>query len=100
MKKITDDDLTLLYYGEQSDPTLAATVAASAELSARYDTLCTELLAANLAKARFGPDKTRLTLEGFAVRTWSAAFQLGRGIFACSGSLAGLHAGAAGKPAQ
>jgi hypothetical protein len=43
MKKITDDDLTLLYYGEQSDPTLAATVAASAELSARYDTLCAEL---------------------------------------------------------
>jgi hypothetical protein len=43
MKKITDDDLTLLYYGEQSDPSLAATVAASAELTARYDALCAEL---------------------------------------------------------
>ena len=43
MKNITDDDLTLLYYGEQSDPTLAAQVAGSEELSARFDRLCAEL---------------------------------------------------------
>jgi hypothetical protein len=43
MNNITDDELTLLYYGEQNDPTLAALVAGSPELSARFETLCTEL---------------------------------------------------------
>ena len=43
MKKISDDDLTLLYYGEQTDPALAASVAASPELTARFDALCAEL---------------------------------------------------------
>ena len=43
MKIITDEDLTLLYYGEHEDPALAATVAQSKELSARYDALCAEL---------------------------------------------------------
>lgn len=43
MKKISDDDLTLLYYGEQNDPALAASVAASPELTARFDALCAEL---------------------------------------------------------
>ena len=43
MKRISDDDLTLLYYGEQNDPTLAASVAASPELTARFDALCAEL---------------------------------------------------------
>jgi len=43
MKMITDEDLTLLYYGEHEDPALAATVAQSKELSARYDALCAEL---------------------------------------------------------
>jgi hypothetical protein len=43
MKMITDEDLTLLYYGEHEDPALAATVAESAELSARYEALCAEL---------------------------------------------------------
>jgi hypothetical protein len=43
MRKITDDDLTLLYYGEHEDPALAAEVAESTELSARYDALCNEL---------------------------------------------------------
>jgi len=43
MKHITDEDLTLLYYGEHEDPALAAVVAASEELSARYDALCAEL---------------------------------------------------------
>jgi len=43
MKHITDEDLTLLYYGEHDDPGLAAAVAESEELSARYDALCAEL---------------------------------------------------------
>ncbi len=43
MKKISEDDLTLLYYGEHDDPALAATVAGSEELSARFDALCEEL---------------------------------------------------------
>ncbi len=43
MKMITDEDLTLLYYGEHEDPALAVTVAESEELSARYDALCAEL---------------------------------------------------------
>ena len=43
MNKITDDDLTLLFYGEHDDPQLAAKVAASDELSARFDALGAEL---------------------------------------------------------
>ena len=43
MKSITDDDLTLLYYGEPEDPALASAVAASPELSARYEALSAEL---------------------------------------------------------
>ena len=43
MKRITDDDLTLLFYGEHDDPALAVMVAESEELSARYDALCAEL---------------------------------------------------------
>jgi hypothetical protein len=43
MRKITDDDLMLLYYGEHDDPELALRVAESEELSARYDALCAEL---------------------------------------------------------
>ena len=43
MRHITDEDLTLLYYGEHDDPALAVKVAESEELSARYDALCDEL---------------------------------------------------------
>lgn len=43
MNKITDDDLALLFYGEHEDPQLAARVAASEELSARFDALSAEL---------------------------------------------------------
>jgi len=43
MKKITDDDLVLLFYGEHDDPALAVMVAESEELSARYDALSAEL---------------------------------------------------------
>ena len=43
MRHITDEDLTLLYYGEHDDAALAVNVAESEELSARYDALCDEL---------------------------------------------------------
>ena len=43
MKNITDDDLTLLYYGELEDPALAAKVAGSPELSARFEALSAEI---------------------------------------------------------
>ena len=43
MRHITDEDLTLLYYGEHDDPALAVNVAESEALSARYDALCDEL---------------------------------------------------------
>lgn len=39
MKKISDDDLTLLYYGEPEDPELAAKVAASPDLMERFEAL-------------------------------------------------------------
>ncbi len=42
-KHITDDDLVLLFYGEHDDPELAAIVACSTELSARFDALRAEL---------------------------------------------------------
>jgi hypothetical protein len=43
MNRITEEDLTLLYYGEHKDPGLATRVAGSKELSARFDALSTEL---------------------------------------------------------
>ncbi|MEE4216140.1 MAG: hypothetical protein V2I48_00860 [Xanthomonadales bacterium] len=43
MKKITNDDLVLLYYGEHDDPGLAKMVAADPELSARFEALGNEL---------------------------------------------------------
>jgi len=43
MNNITDDDLILLFYGEHEDPALAAIVAESEELSARFDKLSAEL---------------------------------------------------------
>jgi hypothetical protein len=43
MKNITDDDLVLLYYGEHDDPALAATVARSPGLSARFEAISAEL---------------------------------------------------------
>lgn len=43
MKNITDDDLTMLYYGELDDPALATTVANTPELAARFEALCAEL---------------------------------------------------------
>jgi len=43
MRHITEEDLILLFYGEHKDPSLAAKVAESEELSARFDSLCNEL---------------------------------------------------------
>jgi len=43
MNMITDDDLILLFYGEHDDPELAAKVAKSDELSARFDALSADL---------------------------------------------------------
>lgn len=54
MRIITDEDLTLLFYGEHDDPALAALVAESDELSARYDALCAEL---KLADAYVPPQR-------------------------------------------
>jgi hypothetical protein len=57
MSKITDDDLTLLFYGEHENPALAAMVAESDELSARFDALCAELrLADNYLPPHRGSD--------------------------------------------
>jgi hypothetical protein len=63
MKNVTDNDLTLLYYGEHDDPGLAATVAESGELSARYDALCAELALAD----SYAPP---LRDEGYGVTVW------------------------------
>jgi hypothetical protein len=43
MRNITDDDLTLLYYGEVEDPALVAKIAGSPELTARFEALSAEL---------------------------------------------------------
>lgn len=57
MKHITDDDLTLLFYGEHEDQTLAIVVAESEELSARFDALSAELrLADNFVPPNRGED--------------------------------------------
>jgi len=63
MKHITDEDLTLLYYGEHEDPALAVTVAKSEELSARYDALCAEL---KLADAYQPPQRG----EDYGAEVW------------------------------
>lgn len=44
MKHITDEDLTLLYYGDHENPELASEVARSPELSQRFEALSAELL--------------------------------------------------------
>jgi len=90
MKTITDDDLTLLFYGEHDDPALPALVAESELLSARYDALCNELkLADAYVPPRRGHDygsevwqRISPKLNGDSVqsdgrfRTWlSSAFQ-------------------------
>jgi hypothetical protein len=90
MRNITDDDLTLLYYGEHEDPALAAMVAESEVLSARYDALCAELeLADAYLPPRRGEDygsavwqRISPRLDGTAVNAgspvktwWSSIFQ-------------------------
>jgi len=99
MKHITDDDLTLLFYGEHEDLALAATVAESEELSARFDALCSELrLADNFVPPHRGDDygadvwqKISPHLDGERVdsksriRTWLASFSQPR--FSLAGAL-------------
>ena len=99
MSKITDDDLTLLFYGEHDDPALAATVAESAELSARFDLLSAELrLADNFVPPHreddYGADvwrqiSPRLDLEHLEsanrIKTWLATFSQPR--FSMAGAL-------------
>jgi len=99
MSKITDDDLTLLFYGEHDDPALAATVAESAELSARFDLLSAELrLADNFVPPHreddYGADvwrqiSPRLDLEHLEsanrIKTWLATFSQPR--FSLAGAL-------------
>ena len=63
MNHITDDDLTLLFYGEHDDPALAATVAGSTELSARFDALSAEL---KLADNFVPPDRG----EAYGADVW------------------------------
>ena len=99
MKNITDDDLTLLFYGEHENPALAATVAESEELSARFDVLCAELrLADNFVPPHRGDDygadiwqQISPHLDGERVesssriKTWLASFSQPR--FSLAGAL-------------
>lgn len=54
VNNISDDDLVLLYYGEQEDPELATTVARSEELTERFEALAAEL---QLADAYQPPER-------------------------------------------
>ena len=63
MKKITDNDLLLLYYGEHDDQELARIVASSAELSARFDRLSAEMAAMD----QFAPP---VRDENYGAETW------------------------------
>lgn len=99
MNKITDDDLTLLFYGEHDDPQLAAIVAESEELSARFDALGAELkLADAYHPPRRGSDygsdvwqriSPQLTSENDAtkgrLKSWLAA--IGQPRFSLAGAL-------------
>ena len=60
---ITDEDLVLLFYGEHDNPALAAAVAASEALSARYEALCREL---KLADAYVPPPRG----EAYGAKVW------------------------------
>ena len=72
MRHITDEDLTLLYYGEHDDPALAVMVAESEVLSARYDALCDEL---KLADAYQPPQRD----EDYGAEVWQRiSSQLGK----------------------
>jgi hypothetical protein len=99
MRKITDDDLTLLFYGEHEDPALAATVAESEELTGRFDSLSAELrLADNFVPPHREDDygaevwrkiSPRLDAEhaetGGRLKAWLASFSQPR--FSLAGAL-------------
>ena len=63
MNNVSNEDLVLLYYGEHEDPGLAARVAASPELTARYEALAAELAPLD----RFSPPKRD---EDYGAETW------------------------------
>ena len=86
MKHITDEDLTLLFYGEHDDPRLATTVAESEQLSARFDALSAELrMMENFVPPdrdedygsdvwqRISPQLDDITVPGRAPKTWLAS---------------------------
>jgi len=60
---ISDDDLVLLYYGEQDDPQLAAAVARSDLLTARFEALSAEL---RMADAYQPPERDK----GYGESVW------------------------------
>lgn len=63
---LTDDDLILYYYGEADDPeSIRAALAASPELSARYETL--ERVLATVGEALPVPERP----EGYGARVWA-----------------------------
>jgi hypothetical protein len=65
MSRITNEDLVLLYYGEHDDQGLAARVAATPELSERFERLCAELGRIDHFEA---PERG----EDYGVDTWLA----------------------------
>ncbi len=99
MKHITDDDLTLLYYGDHENPELAAEVARSPELSQRFEALSAELLRIDelMPPSRdedYGSDvwrqiESRLTADhataGSRWKTWLASIMQPR--FSLAGAL-------------
>lgn len=99
MTHITDDDLTLLFYGEHDDPNLAAAVAGSAELTDRFDSLSAELrLADNFVPPHRGDEygaavwqrissqlNAQHTKPAGRVKTWLAAISQPR--FSLAGAL-------------
>jgi len=87
MKHITDEDLTLLYYGEHEDPALAVMVAESEELSVRYDALCAEL---KLADAYVPPQRG----DDYGAEVWQRiSSQLGEDNTKSTGRLGEWFAG-------
>jgi len=99
MNKITDEDLILLFYGEHDDPDLAAQVARSEELSARFNALRADLKLADTYRpphrgTDYGSDvwqriSPRLAEEDSrsdnSARNWLSAFSRPR--FSLAGAL-------------
>lgn len=87
MKQVTDNDLVLLFYGEHEDASLAARVAQSKELSARFEALCADLKRADAYEPpergedygaevwqRISPHLTQAPTRNAAWRAWFPSF--------------------------